>query len=58
MKDGEPTGGYEDFLTGFSNPDGTIWGRPVGVTVAADGALLVSEDGNGSIWRVFPKAAR
>jgi glucose/arabinose dehydrogenase len=45
-------GGYEDFLTGFVLPNGEVWGRPVGVTVAADGALLVTDDGSGSIWRV------
>ncbi len=45
-------GRYEDFLTGFVLPDGQVWGRPVGVAVAADGALLVSDDGSGSIWRV------
>jgi glucose/arabinose dehydrogenase len=32
--------------------DRTVWGRPVGVAVARDGALLVSEDGNGTLWRV------
>jgi glucose/arabinose dehydrogenase len=32
--------------------DRTVWARPVGVAVAQDGALLVSEDGNGTIWRV------
>jgi hypothetical protein len=32
--------------------DSDVWGRPVGVAVAQDGSLLVSEDGNGSIWRV------
>jgi glucose/arabinose dehydrogenase len=47
-----PTGEYEDFLTGFVTPDGEVWGRPVGVTVASDGALLVSDDGSNSIWRV------
>jgi glucose/arabinose dehydrogenase len=52
MKNGQPTGEYEDFLTGFVISDRTVWGRPVGVAVAGDGALLVSEDGNGSIWRV------
>lgn len=52
MKDGIPTGDYEDFLTGFVVDSRSVWGRPVGVTVAADGALLVSEDGNGTIWRV------
>jgi glucose/arabinose dehydrogenase len=49
---GAPTGEYEDFLTGFVVDDQHVWGRPVGVAVAHDGALLVSEDGNGSIWRV------
>ena len=57
MKDGVPTGEYEDFLTGFVVDDDHVWGRPVGVAVARDGALLVSEDGNGSIWRVTYGAA-
>ena len=52
LKDGIPTGEYEDFVTGFVVNDSEVWGRPVGVTVARDGALLVSEDGNGAIWRV------
>jgi glucose/arabinose dehydrogenase len=46
------SGEYEDFLTGFVLPSGEAWGRPVGVAVAADGALLVSDDGSNSIWRV------
>jgi glucose/arabinose dehydrogenase len=49
---GRPTGAYEDFLTGFVVSDQAVWGRPVGVAVAHDGSLLVSEDGNGTIWRV------
>lgn len=52
LKDGVPTGEYEDFVTGFVVDDASVWGRPVGVTVAKDGALLFSEDGNGTIWRV------
>jgi glucose/arabinose dehydrogenase len=52
VKDGVPTGEYEDFVTGFVVDDASVWGRPVGVTVAKDGALLFSEDGNGTIWRV------
>lgn len=52
MKDGKPTGEYEDFVTGFVVSDTEVWGRPVGVAVAKDGSLLVSEDGNGTIWRV------
>src|SRR6516162_3427207 len=51
-KDGVPTGEYEDFATGFVVNDTTVWGRPVGVAVAKDGALLVSEDANGTIWRI------
>jgi glucose/arabinose dehydrogenase len=52
LKNDQPTGAYEDFLTGFVISDSDVWGRPVGVAVAQDGSLLVSEDGNGSIWRV------
>jgi glucose/arabinose dehydrogenase len=52
LKDGIPTGEYEDFVTGFVVNDSEVWGRPVGVAVAHDGALLVSEDGNGTIWRI------
>ena len=48
----EASGEYEDFLTGFVLPDGNVWGRPVGLAVAADGSLLVSDDGSNSIWRV------
>lgn len=43
---------YEDFLTGFVMPNGDVWGRPVGVAVAKDGALMVTDDGSGSIWRI------
>jgi glucose/arabinose dehydrogenase len=52
LKDGVPTGEYEDFVTGFVIGDSEVWGRPVGVAVSRDGALLVSEDGNGTIWRI------
>ncbi len=55
---GVPTGVYEDFLTGFVVDNDHVWGRPVGVAVAHDGALLVTEDGNGTIWRVAFRAAR
>ena len=49
---GKPAGYYEDFVTGFVTPEGNVWGRPVGITVAKDGSLLFSEDGNDTIWRV------
>ncbi|WP_423962463.1 PQQ-dependent sugar dehydrogenase [Bradyrhizobium sp.] len=52
LKDGVPTGEYQDFVTGFVVNDSEVWGRPVGVAVAHDGALLISEDANGTIWRV------
>jgi glucose/arabinose dehydrogenase len=46
------SGDYEDFLTGFVVDNGHVWGRPVGITVAKDGSLLVSDDASNSIWRV------
>lgn len=49
---GKASGEYIDFLTGFVTPEGDVWGRPVGVTVAKDGALLVSDDTGDCIWRV------
>jgi glucose/arabinose dehydrogenase len=52
MKKGHATGEYVDFLTGFVLPDGNVWGRPVGVAVAQDGSLMVTDDASNSIWRV------
>ncbi len=52
LQNGKSTGEYEDFMTGFVIDDARVWGRPVGVTVAHDGALLVSDDANGTLWRV------
>jgi len=52
MKDGHALGEYDDFLTGFVTKDGQVWGRPVGVTVANDGSLFVTDDGTRSVWRV------
>ena len=52
VHNGVPTGEYDDFATGFVINDSEVWGRPVGVTVAKDGALLVSEDASGTIWRI------
>jgi glucose/arabinose dehydrogenase len=51
-ENGRARGTYEDFLTGFVTPEGDVWGRPVGIAVAADGSLLVSDDEGGCIWRV------
>ena len=49
---GKANGEYEDFLTGFVLANGQVWGRPVGVTTALDGSLLVTDDGSNSIWRI------
>ena len=54
FEDGKPTGAYQDFMTGFVQSADRVWGRPVGVTVLQDGSLVVSEDGNGTIWRISP----
>jgi glucose/arabinose dehydrogenase len=52
MQDGHATGEYDDFLDGFVTKDGQVWGRPVGVTVANDGSLFVTDDGSRSVWHV------
>lgn len=57
MRDGKAIGEYEDFLTGFVTPDGHVWGRPVGVAVASDGSLIVTDDGSNSIWRVSMRSS-
>ncbi|HWJ71232.1 MAG TPA: sorbosone dehydrogenase family protein [Sphingobium sp.] len=54
---GEPQGKLVDVLTGFLNGKGEAQGRPVGVAVAQDGALLVSDDVGGMVWRVSNPAA-
>jgi glucose/arabinose dehydrogenase len=52
LQNGKAEGVYEDFLTGFVTPEGGVWGRPVGVAVASDGSLMVTDDGSKSIWHV------
>lgn len=52
--DGKPAGPPQDFLTGFLDKDEKANGRPVGVAVAKDGALLVADDVGNTIWRVAP----
>ncbi len=50
---GRPTGGYEDFLSGWKTADGKVWGRPVDVAVDSQGGLLITDDGAGKIFRVL-----
>jgi glucose/arabinose dehydrogenase len=49
---GRPAGLPEDILTGFLDAEGDARGRPVGVAVARDGALLVADDVGDRVWRV------
>lgn len=55
FKNGKPNGKIEDFLTGFIKDEKEVYGKPVGVAVAQDGALLVADDVSGIIWRVAAK---
>jgi len=50
MKDGRPAG-LEDFATGWLK-DGIVLGRPAGLATGADGALYVSDDNKGFIYRI------
>ncbi len=52
FQEGKPTGSAEDFLTGFIANDNEVHGRPVGVAVASDGALLVVDEPGKCVWRV------
>jgi glucose/arabinose dehydrogenase len=51
---GKPAGPPRDILTGFLNDKGEAQGRPVGVRIAKDGALLVADDVGNAVWRVTP----
>jgi glucose/arabinose dehydrogenase len=51
VADGKP-GAVEDLVTGWQRPDGSRWGRPVDVVVAADGSVLISDDAGGAIYRL------
>ena len=56
FKDGKPAGPPQDVLTGFLNDKGEAQGRPVGVRLDKQGALLVADDVGNTIWRVTPAA--
>jgi glucose/arabinose dehydrogenase len=56
FENGKPTGAYEPFLTGFLLDGGkSVFGRPVGLAVAADGSLLIADDVADVVWRVSYK---
>jgi glucose/arabinose dehydrogenase len=52
--DGMPSGAPREVLTGFLNNDGEAQGRPVGVAIDKQGALLVADDVGNAVWRVTP----
>jgi len=55
---GKPAGQAVDVLTGFIDAEKEIaFGRPVGVAIAGDGALLVADDVGNTIWRVASAAS-
>jgi glucose/arabinose dehydrogenase len=57
VRDGKPTGEYEDFVVGWSLGEGQskVWGRPVAIVVRKDGSMLVTDDAHNLIWRVTYK---
>jgi glucose/arabinose dehydrogenase len=55
FRDGKPTGEYQDFVVGFTAGEQEVWGRPVDVAFAHDGAMLFTDDGNGLVYRVSYK---
>jgi glucose/arabinose dehydrogenase len=54
---GKPSGPPQDVLTGFLSKDGQAYGRPVGVAVAKDGAILLADDVGNIVWRIAPANA-
>ena len=54
FKDGKPAGKPQDVLTSFLKDNGDAQGRPVGVRIDKQGALLVADDVGNTIWRVTP----
>ncbi|WP_083941631.1 PQQ-dependent sugar dehydrogenase [Salinicola socius] len=52
FQNGEPAGDPIDFVSGFLTDDGRTRGRPVGVTVAPDGSVIIADDLTNAVWRV------
>lgn len=57
FSDGQPSGDPIDFVSGFLTDDGRARGRPVGVSIDPDGALIIADDLTNAIWRVTPNDA-
>jgi glucose/arabinose dehydrogenase len=56
--DGKPSGPPQDVLTGFLSKDGTANGRPVGVAVDKQGAILLADDVGNVVWRITPATTK
>ena len=54
FSDGRPAGPMQPLLTGFLDAEGNARGRPVGIAVQADGAILVADDVGNAVWRLAP----
>ena len=55
FENGMPTGTYENFATGFwveNDQRAEVWGRPVDVEFAPDGAMYIADDTGNTVWRV------
>jgi glucose/arabinose dehydrogenase len=50
---GRPIGEIYDFASGWLRPDTRRWGSPMDLLQAADGSLLVSDDGGKRIYRIY-----
>ncbi len=57
-EEGQPSGQPIDVLTGFLSDDGKAFGRPVGVALDHEGALLVADDVGNRVWRVTAATKR
>ncbi len=55
VRGGRATGEIEDVMTGLVLDNDDVFGRPVGVAVEAGGAILVTDDAGGTVWRIAPK---
>jgi glucose/arabinose dehydrogenase len=51
-KAGQPQDFASGWLPGSADDPGQVWGRPVGVTVGGDGALYVTDDSAGKVYRI------
>ncbi len=49
---GKPNGTAEDVVTGFLNAQDQAQGRPVGLALDKNGALLIADDAGNTVWRV------